>query len=553
MSASDCGPVMQVLVLLFWLTLSYAVVEGCLKSNDLLKGSGLSHDSAEQNPAPTESKYCEDILSGCLAQRSWTRCYKQQILNCTPRMRGRGVFILRNVDPSEKREERPTPDHGVQIPSSALQRSRAPESVDKVLVVVTVLDSVHFKSPSRNYGRRGPTGPTGTVLGGTVLVVQAGLNPLQDLPEPITLTFKYNKKVANGACVFWKEINEEDGTGLWSTFGCNTSDTGSEFICRCNHLSFFAVLVNPDLSLREEDVFKLSLITYVGSSLSVVFTIISLILYSCLNKRQPDRAVGLHMHLTGALLCLHLCFLLCCLWSWKLAEEPADWFCGALGLLLHWSLLATVCWSALEGFHLYLLLVRVFNIYIRRYLLKLCVVGWGVPTLITLICGVSGVYGKYTLEVRDSANNNSTIQLCWMSSQFNYRKAVTYTTTVVFPSLVVLFNSCMLGLVVFQLWRLQGGGLKGGGPKGIREKTSRLWKDCVTVLGLSCVLGLPFGLSSATYASVPGVYVFTVLNSLQGVFVFLWCLALTCKSQSDAASSSKDTSSQRIMTTSFNS
>ncbi|XP_061609499.1 adhesion G protein-coupled receptor G3-like [Phyllopteryx taeniolatus] len=493
---------------------------------------------------------CQDVLSVCQAENSWTRCYKERIVTCTLKRRIGSVFILGTVDPSKEWEESPSPEHSVHIPSSALQRSRGPESGDGVSMAVTVLNSEHFKLASRKHGRRilpGPPGPTGIVLGGNVLVVQAGLRPLQNLPEPITLTFKYNKKVASGTCVFWEELNKEDGTGHWSAYGCNTSNTEREFVCRCNHLSFFAVLVNPDISLSEEDAFNLSVITYVGSALSVVFSIISLIVYSCLNKRQPERAIGLHMHLTGALLCLHLFFLLSCLWARRLAEEPADWACGALGHLLHWSLLATVCWSALEGFHLYLLLVRVFNIYIRRYLLKLSAVGWGVPTLIALAGGASGVYGKYTLELRDS-DNNSTMQLCWISSKFRHRRAVTFATTVAFPCLVVLFNSCMLGLVIFKLWRLRGG----GGTKGGREKASRLWKDCVTVLGLSCVLGLPFGLLSITYVSLTGIYIFTTLNLLQGVFVFLWSLAVTCKSQLDGASTSNDTSSQRMMTTSFN-
>ena len=32
---------------------------------------------------------------------------------------------------------------------------------------------------------------------------------------------------------------------------------------------------------------------------------------------------------------------------------------------------------AIEGYHLYILLVKVFNVYIRKYLLKLSLVGWG--------------------------------------------------------------------------------------------------------------------------------------------------------------------------------
>lgn len=85
----------------------------------------------------------------------------------------------------------------------------------------------------------------------------------------------------------------------------------------------------------------------------------------------------MHLHLAGALLCLHLCFLLCGFWVSVLKEDDEGWVCRGLGLLLHWSLLATFFWMALEGFHLYLLLVRVFNIYIKKYVLKLCLLAWG--------------------------------------------------------------------------------------------------------------------------------------------------------------------------------
>lgn len=57
--------------------------------------------------------------------------------------------------------------------------------------------------------------------------------------------------------------------------------------------------------------------------------------------------------------------------------EDEGWICRGLGLLLHWSLLATFMWMALEGFHLYMLLVKVFNIYIKKYVLKLSLVAWG--------------------------------------------------------------------------------------------------------------------------------------------------------------------------------
>ncbi len=112
---------------------------------------------------------------------------------------------------------------------------------------------------------------------------------------------------------------------------------------------------------------------------------------------------------------------------------------------------------------------------------------------------------------------------CWISSQFPQGLAVSYVTTVAFPCLVILVNSCMLGLVVFKIWLLRGGSRgtdsTSGWKKMNRGKETRLLKDCATVLGLSCVLGLPWGLASTTYISLAGIYVFTILNSLQGQYV----------------------------------
>ncbi|CAI5646263.1 unnamed protein product [Oreochromis niloticus] len=293
---------------------------------------------------------------------------------------------------------------------------------------------------------------------------------------------------------------------------------------------------NPEISVTNLDAEKLSYITYIGSALSVIFTFISLIIFIWLHRRCPEKAIGLHMQLTGAMFCLHLSFLLCSFWEWLRKNEDSS-ICLVLGLFLHWSLLATLTWTALEGFQIYLLLIRVFNIYVRRYLLKLCLVGWGFPTCVATICGISGVYGKYTLQLREAKNGNSTAQMCWISSDFQSRRPlVSYITTVAFPLLVVLFNACMLGLVVCKMWKLRSDdkkmnfGSSSDWKEINKEKRKRLWKDCLTVLGLSCVLGLPWGLASTTYVSLTGIYIFTILNSLQGVFIFLWSVGLARKS-----------------------
>lgn len=61
-------------------------------------------------------------------------------------------------------------------------------------------------------------------------------------------------------------------------------------------------------------------------------------------------------------------------WLSKLA---IDGLCKAIAVFLHYSLLSTFAWMAIEGLHLYLMLIKVFNIYVRHYIYKLAIAGWG--------------------------------------------------------------------------------------------------------------------------------------------------------------------------------
>lgn len=62
--------------------------------------------------------------------------------------------------------------------------------------------------------------------------------------------------------------------------------------------------------------------------------------------------------------------------SW-LSSWGLHGLCVAAASLLHYFLLASFTWMALEGVHMYFALVKVFNVYVPSYILKFCVVGWG--------------------------------------------------------------------------------------------------------------------------------------------------------------------------------
>lgn len=90
-------------------------------------------------------------------------------------------------------------------------------------------------------------------------------------------------------------------------------------------------------------------------------------------KIRRDYPSKILIQLCAALLLLNLVFLLD---SWVALY---DWrgLCISAAVFLHYFLLVSFTWMGLEAFHMYLALVKVFNTYIRKYILKFCIVGWG--------------------------------------------------------------------------------------------------------------------------------------------------------------------------------
>ncbi|XP_064779511.1 adhesion G protein-coupled receptor G3-like [Oncorhynchus masou masou] len=480
---------------------------------------------------------CKDALEDCLHQEvPWTRCYEDRITRCIQKGRLHIPNFYRwSVNASNQAEAGTDSGHRVHFPAHALQRSKRSDShtTDYVHITMAVLNSSLFKlGLVRGYR-------SGEVLRQSVLAVRVGDHGVSDLDQPVRIAFRNTNVTERGTCVFWKDSENNNGEGDWSSEGCNTTLIHGEFVCSCNHLSFFAVLVNSKLSVDPVNAANLGYISYIGSSFSVVFTTVSLVMYTCLRKRSSEQSIGIHVHLTGALLFLHLSYLLSEWWVWHEADGAEGRVCLAFGLMLHWALLSTFTWLAIEGFHLYMLLVRVFNVYVRKYLLKLSLFGWGIPTVTVVACGFSGVYGRHSFYMK-GANNGSSTDICWISSATDSPGVVvSYVTVSGYLGLVFLFNTAMLGVVVVKLWGQRGKG--------------RMWKDWATLLGLSCVLGVPWGLAFCTYGplSLPGLYLFSIFNCFQGVFLFLWFLALFHKGRPER-SSVKDSSSQKMMETNLN-
>uniref|UniRef100_A0A8C5P0D8 Adhesion G-protein coupled receptor G2 n=1 Tax=Jaculus jaculus TaxID=51337 RepID=A0A8C5P0D8_JACJA len=338
---------------------------------------------------------------------------------------------------------------------------------------------------------------------------------IKNLTSNVTVTLKHiNPKQDDLTvrCVFW-DLGRNGGKGGWSSDGCSVKDRRlNETICTCSHLTSFGVLL--DLSrtpLPPGQMMALTFITYIGCGLSSIFLSVTLVTYIAFEKIRRDYPSKILIQLCAALLLLNLVFLLD---SW-IALYNMRGLCISVAVFLHYFLLVSFTWMGLEAFHMYLALVKVFNTYIRKYILKFCIVGWGVPAVIVaIILTISpdnyglGSYGKFS--------NGTPDDFCWINSN-----AVFYITVVGYFCVIFLLNVSMFIVVLVQLCRI-----KKKKQLGAQRKTSI--QDLRSIAGLTFLLGITWGFAFFAWGpvNVTFMYLFAIFNTLQGFFIFIfYCVA----------------------------
>ncbi|XP_019740001.1 adhesion G-protein coupled receptor G5-like [Hippocampus comes] len=286
-------------------------------------------------------------------------------------------------------------------------------------------------------------------------------------------------------------------------------------------VAVFPLQVSAPLSDANEAV--LSYLSLIGCTLSLVTLVMTLLLFVTKRKLREDVSMKVHANLAVALILLNAHFL-----SSRAAALSSDGLCFYVALALHYSLLATFSWMALESFHLYLLLVRVFNIYIRRYMLKLGLAGWSLPAAIVILAVFlkPDAYGRVALDATDPEST----QICYLLDG-----TLKMVSTLGVFSVVFAFNLVMLVVTVQRLTGLP----HSKRPQVGQGERGRTKQNISTLLGVSTLLGITWGLVffSFGHLSTAGLYLFCILNSLQGFFIFLWFVLSWRKSAPSTASS----------------
>ncbi|CAF93446.1 unnamed protein product, partial [Tetraodon nigroviridis] len=372
-------------------------------------------------------------------------------------------------------------------------------------------------------------------------VIMASINKETNkvyLSEPVVFTVKHlqhSRENFNPNCSYWS-YSKRTMMGFWSSQDCRLLATNrTHTSCSCTHLTSFAVLM-AHVEVKKADSMHdllLDVITWVGILLSLVCLLICIFTFCFFRGLQSDRNT-IHKNLCISLFIAESLFLV----GINRADQPIA--CSVFAALLHFFFLAAFTWMVLGGVQLYIMLVEVFESEHSRTK-HFYLAGYGVPAVIVAISAAVD-YRSY-----------GTDRVCWL------RLDTYFIWSFIGPAtLIIMLNVIFLGIALYKMFH-HTAILK---PDSGCMDNIKSW--VIGAIALLCLLGLTwaFGLMYINESTVIMAYLFTIFNSLQGMFIFIFhcilqkkvrkeygkCLRTHCCSgksvETSISSSSKTTTSR---------
>ncbi|XP_035270647.1 adhesion G protein-coupled receptor L2 isoform X5 [Anguilla anguilla] len=344
------------------------------------------------------------------------------------------------------------------------------------------------------------------------------------ITDPVIFTLEHidTEHYFNANCSFWN-YSERSMMGYWSTQGCKRLDTNkTHTTCSCSHLTNFAILMAHREIAGKDGVHELLLtvITRVGIVVSLVCLAVSIFTFCFFRGLQSDRNT-IHKNLCINLFIAELIFLI----GIDMTEPRIG--CSIIAGILHFFFLAAFAWMCLEGVQLYLMLVEVFESeYSRRKYYY--VSGYIVPAIVV---GVSAAidYRSY-----------GTKKACWLRVDNHFIWSFIGPVT-----FIIMLNLIFLVITMYKMVK-HSTSLKPDSSKleninnyrvcdgyyntdlpGYEDNKPFIKSWVLGAFALLCLLGLTwsFGLFFINESSVVMAYLFTIFNTFQGMFIFIFhCL-----------------------------
>ncbi|XP_075404138.1 adhesion G protein-coupled receptor E1 [Tenrec ecaudatus] len=293
-------------------------------------------------------------------------------------------------------------------------------------------------------------------------------------------------------CVSWSTDIEE---GWWTPSGClvlNVSETHT--ICSCNRMGNLAIIMAASEPTME---FSLYVISHVGMIISLVCLALAIATF-LLCRAIRSHNTYLHLHLCVCLFLAKSLFLV------GIDKTDNKIGCAIIAGFLHYFFLACFFWMLVEAIMLFMMVrnLKVVNYFSSHNIkmLHLCVFGYGLPGVVVVISA--------SVRPRGYGMHNR----CWLSTEMGFIWSFLGPVCT-----IIMVNTVLL---TWTLWNLRKK-LSCVNTEISTLKDSRLLTfkafAQLFILGCSWVLGI---FQIGPIASLMA-YLFTIINSLQGAFIFL--------------------------------
>ncbi|KAJ7379514.1 hypothetical protein OS493_015305 [Desmophyllum pertusum] len=299
----------------------------------------------------------------------------------------------------------------------------------------------------------------------------------QFLPDPIALVFEHvdANDTTPVLCVFLN-MDSTSPDDRWFDNGCYVHQTNNTHtVCYCSHLTNFALLF--DFHGSQDKIDKVSYI-------------LREIAYTCTKNLAFNMGVVQLIFLFGA------------------DQTQNKWLCKAVGIALHFFVTAMFSWMLVEGWHLYLAIIKVFCAQNKSFLKRYYILGYGLPTGVT------------ALSMAIFWDNYGIGKICWMTE-------IVLVSLFLPPVVVVILtNVVILGMVIGVL-------ISPTTEKRQKHPNDKAFINNIRValkaslvllplLGVTWLLGFLQANSNTAVMS----YAFVLLNCSQGVFFFITNIVL---------------------------
>nr|XP_023968668.1 adhesion G protein-coupled receptor E2-like [Chrysemys picta bellii] len=339
-----------------------------------------------------------------------------------------------------------------------------------------------------------PGRPSYRVLSPVVSAFISDPNP-QALGLSVSIRFSHpvpeNKTDLRLLCAYW-----EPDSRRWATHGCTLQKLNATITrCQCDHLTIFSVLMA--FYELEEATLSFNIITYVGLTLSLLCLFLAILTFLLC---RSIRSISTSLHLQ---LCLCL-FLADLLFLTAVTSTGSQVACAVIAGLLHYFFMASFSWMFLEGLHLFLTVrnLKVVNYtsasrFKKRFMYPF---GYGFPALVVAISAAVNPDGY------------GTSKHCWLSLERGFRWSFLGPVCA-----IILINITFFALT---LWILRNSlSSLNADVSTLRDHRLLTFKAIAQLFILGCTWSL--GLLQVGPAATVMAYLFTIINSLQGAYIFL--------------------------------